>query len=227
LTENRRANIVITTKWPRLLVKGQPVTRAQANEILLRTDDWWFSCNDQSWLNSLEETCAGLGRPRKPGDIPPGEEQVAALSAYYKADDEWRARLGILPLGYLDNSRIASSWAGGPYGWCDWDGTIGCGDYNIGKWPSDDTVTEDWRNIAAAFPYLDLVAQLVEDEGEGGLAGQWRVKDGAVVHNPSPDRRIMDPVDPVFLAFMRPGGERGTTLPRFREALAQVLGAGP
>lgn len=33
------------TKWPRLLVTGQPVTEDQANDILIRTDDWYIVGN--------------------------------------------------------------------------------------------------------------------------------------------------------------------------------------
>jgi hypothetical protein len=42
-------------KWPALLVVGKPVTRAQAMEIILRTDDLYFSSNDRSFDKLLNE----------------------------------------------------------------------------------------------------------------------------------------------------------------------------
>jgi hypothetical protein len=210
------------TKWPRLLVTGEPVTREQANEILIRTDDWWLSTNDHAWEAAVYALAADHGRPRQPER----NAGPAACSAFSKALGDWEVRLGILNLHYLDNARIASSWIGGPKGWCDWDGKIGCSNYNIGKWPTIEEVTEDWQAIAGAFPYLSLHAQLVTDEGEGEVAAMWAVKDGkaALVE---PVERIVDakPDDVEAMAFglmFNAGRERGVSLDRLREALAQV-----
>jgi hypothetical protein len=212
---------VITTKWPRLLVVGQPVTPTQAGEILLRTDDWWISGNDQAWVNDLEDTLADYGRPREPDrrDVDGFQE----FREFYRLHDEWKASLGVLTLHYLQNSRIISTWIGGPHGWCDWDGTIGCSTYNIGKWPSDDEVAEDWQVIAETFPFLDLTAHLVDDEGEGAVAGEWRIRDGKVRHNPDPADVLILPTEPEFTA-LSDGWERGVSVPRLHEALAHLTG---
>jgi hypothetical protein len=37
------------TKWPRLIVVGDDVTEEQANEILVRTNQWWLCSNDRHW----------------------------------------------------------------------------------------------------------------------------------------------------------------------------------
>jgi hypothetical protein len=210
------------TKWPRLLVAGEAVTREQANEILIRTDDWWLSTNDHAWEVAVYALAADYGRPRQPER----NAESAACGDFSKALRDWEARLGILNLHYLDNARIASSWIGGPHGWCDWDGRIGCSNYNIGKWPTVEEVTEDWQAMAAAFPYLSLHAQLITDEGEGEVAATWAVRDGkaALVE---PVERIVDakPDDVegmVFGLMFNAGRERGVSLERLREALAQV-----
>ena len=65
-----------------------------------------------------------------------------------------------------------------PKGWCDWEGNIACRNYNIGKWHTAEEVTEDWLAIAAAFPYLELRAQVITDEGEGEIAAEWAVREG-------------------------------------------------
>ncbi len=215
----------ITTKWPRLLVVGEPVTEAQADEILIRTDSWYLGGNDREWERTLHEVAAEFGWPPEPDRR---TSAAYARIAQYRAAHEWQRALGILELGYLHNARIASSWVGGPHGWCDWSGRIGCSTFNVGKWPSSDEITDDWQAIAEAFPYLDLTAQLVDDEGEGTLAGQWRVKNGAVEHDPEPAEFIAAPSDDVqWMAPLMVGGERGCTIDRFRSALARVVEQAP
>lgn len=201
------------TKWPRLLVTGDPVTSEQANEILIRTNNWWMACNDKPWAE-LVYRLAG---------IEPGQHGMPALSAM----NEFEARAGVLDLHYLHNSRIASAWIGGPHGWCDWDGRIGATNYNIGKWPDVDTVGEDWRAVAAAFPFLRLRAQLAPEEGEKPPVVEWRVANGEAVMA----TEGFDPIAPdqlsdaaVLARLMVRGGERGVDEARLREALTQVLG---
>lgn len=202
------------TKWPRLLVVGEPVTETQANEILVRTDDWMLLGNDREW-EGIVANLAGIERD-KHGTVDWGSRE------------RFRKAMGVLELGYLENGRIYSAWIGGPKGWCDWDGTIGCSTWNIGKWPSHEAVTEDWTAIAAAFPYLDLVAQLVTDEGAGEVAGEWVVRNGEVRFDPEPGPRIRRPevLDDatVLLRFAGVTGERGVDFARLAEALRQVRG---
>lgn len=200
------------TKWPRLLVTGEPVTEQQADEILVRTDNWYHFSNNKQWEQQVDALAAEYGRPL-PG---PGSWALA---------DEWNKQFGILPLGYCDNNQIMSSWVGGPYGWCNWPGQIGCSTYNIGKWPSTEEVTDDWTLIAAAFPYLDLTAQLVNDEGEGQLCGQWRVQAGRCVYDPEPAERIRPVEDASPTFFLPVWREQGVSLERLRQAMDTVRAA--
>ncbi|MER7361877.1 hypothetical protein [Nonomuraea wenchangensis] len=212
------------TKWPRLLVTGEPVTREQANEILIRTDGLDPCINDQAWERTIKALAAEFGRPPA-FDYGRLNGNPDAWREHYAADEAWRASMGILDLHYLGNARIASSWLGGPHGWCDWDGRIGCSNYNIGKWPTTEEVTEEWQAIAAAFPYLTLHAQLVTDEGEGEVAATWAVQGGkaALVE---PIERIAEVHDDVagmaFGLMFNAHRERGVSVARLREALAQV-----
>lgn len=211
------------TKWPRLLVAGDPVTREQANEILIRTDDWRPAVNDQVWESATKHLAAEYGMP-----IEPTGGGIEALRASWAAMRAWRKRMGVLRLQHLGNARIASSWIGGPHGWCDWDGRIGCSTYNVGKWPTVEELTSDWEAIAAAFPYLKLHAQAVTAEGEGEVAATWAVRDGrAALVEPvdlvTPVQQL-DEFDMIGRIFGS-GGERGVTLERLREALAQVAKA--
>ncbi len=206
------------TKWPRLLVTGQTVTEEQANEILIRTSNLWLlHTNDREWTTTVGDVL-GVENGRL-GFWTPESIRAAAEG------------LRCLGLQWLYTSRIASSWIGGPHGWCDWDGTIGCATYNIGKHPDVESVTEEWQAIAAAFPFLDLRAQLVTDEGAGHLAAEWTVSAGrALYREPEPGDDLvtelrelgqMDFLDRLFI-----GGERGVPLPRLRAAVEQVRAAG-
>lgn len=206
------------TKWPRLLVVGESVTREQANEILIRTDDWWFGTNDHAWEQAIYSVAGEYGHP--------GSPYSGQAVGHYAAARAWQERLGVLDLHYLENKRIASSWIGGPHGWCDWDGNIGCSNYNIGKWPSVEAVTEDWTAIAEAFPYLNLHAQLVTDEGEGEVAATWAVRDGKAALVEPAGQLAPVPADDVegmvFGLLYSADRERGVSVERLREALAQV-----
>lgn len=203
------------TKWPRLLVVGESVTHEQANEILIRTNNWWYQhTNDHVW------------------------NVVVAQSAHLKTDDigylvvtrEFRDEIGALNLQYLNNDWIGSSWIGGPKGWCDWSGTVGCSTWNIGKWPSHEEVTEDWKMIAEAFPYLNLRAQLVANEGEDTEpAGEWWIQRGEVVTIDGPTTFLTRSEDPDLLSlingrFYGEHSERGCDVTRLKEALQQVRG---
>lgn len=205
-------------KWPRLIVVGQPVTEEQANEILVRTDDWYLTGNDRHWTR-LVAGVAGIELDEH------GWTRFAPVR-------EFRRSVGVLDLQYLGNDQIISSWIGGPHGWCDWNGAIGCANYNIGKHPSAAEVLDDWRTIATAFPYLDLTSQLVAEEGEADRpAVEFRVSGGRVEVDAAPDKFVGSPVDidtaAVVGRLLLVGGERGVNLIRLRDAVNQVrTGAG-
>lgn len=208
----------LTSKWPRLIVVGEPVDAEQAEEILVRTADWYLSTNDREFERDVYEA---VGVPIDPAHRNYTVPNFHALAA-------WQNAHGVLDLRHLNNHRIASSWIGGPHGWCDWSGTIGTYDYNIGKWPSLDDVHEDAQKIAEAFPYLELKIQLIEDEGEGSIAAQIDVEDGKAKLR-EPEGMFVHPTDwisedPEGFArrLFEPGRERGVELPRLVQAVRRV-----
>jgi hypothetical protein len=217
---------VISTKWPRLLVVGENVTEQQADEILIRTNEWgWLHGNDRAWSAAVEHVAGTYGRPGEV-DKAPGEDHDAWVVRWRAQMDQmraWEERIGVLQLSYLSNEQVMSSWIGGPHGWCNWAGEIGCSTYNLGKWPSEEAVTEDWTAIAAAFPFLDLTAQCVENEGDGALAAEWRVKDGRVEYNPEPQKQLRRIREASLFAVLLPGGERGVSTDRLRQAFATTV----
>ena len=158
-------------KWPALVVAGKRVTEGQAAEILIRTDahvpSFEYGGNDH-------EGCAALDRLfGVPDPLPWSKnddtdevktQKFKAIEARWAAIDGLRRRLGVLEIEYLRNSRIMSAWIGGPHGWCNWNGTIFCNNYNIGKWPHVQGVLKEWETIAAAFPFLSLKAWLYSGE---------------------------------------------------------------
>lgn len=161
-------------KWPGFVVLGKSVSKEQAAEIILRTDSYYFSTNDRAW----DKTCKEILEYPKDEDYDKDDFRS-------KWDDigKWGESIGNIPLEYLDNSWIGSAYIGGPHGWCDWDGNIGCHYGNIGKWPSVKDVKNDWKAIADAFPFLNLECQLYDAE-MGELGAQpivhFIVKDGNV-----------------------------------------------
>lgn len=217
----------IYTKWPRLLVVGESVTEAQANEILIRTNGWrlMFS-NDKVWLRTVVETAAEFGYPPEPERGNNHDAYCAKLPEHWRLMEAWHERIGVVELEYLHNDRVMSAFIGGPHGWCDWTGRIGSTSYNIGKWPNDDDVTSEWQRIAEAFPYLDLTAQCIDEEGADGIAAQWRVVDGTVTYEPAPTDLLTMPTEftdsQILTRILVPGDEQGVPVDRLRQAIAQV-----
>lgn len=93
-----------------------------------------------------------------------GEESKIALEEYRNRISNFNNSIGKLELNYLDNNQILTCMATGPYGWCDWEGNIGCNTFNVGKWPEPIDIYEDWVIIAEAFPFLDLTCQILDQE---------------------------------------------------------------
>lgn len=201
-------------KWSALTVVGASVTREQAAEIIVRTNDWFLGTNDRAWE---ADVMGALGVPltRENGYTQVSWGKVVAATE----------RLGGLSLEYLRNSRVMSAWVGGPHGWCDWDGTIGSSNYNVGKWPSVKAVRAEWARIAEAFPFLDLRAQLWSGEtSEEGIVPlvEFVVRRGKV-RATSPKKPVGVPCQAEQLTDLRaPGRERGCDLPTLRWALGIV-----
>lgn len=184
-------------KYPGLLVVGKRVTRNQAAEILLRTDNWRAYVNDTEWIQLVD---AAIGMSRA----------------------DFAESIGVLELSYLHNYQIGHILARGPHGWCDWDGTIGCTGYNLhGKWPHVEDVLRDWKDIAETFPYLDLRCQLLNKHASGcdGIPkalAEFVVANGSVdMVNPGP--LIRDPAE-----MPEATTERGCSIRRLRGAIAML-----
>jgi len=222
-------------KWPALLVVGKPVTREQAMEIILRTDDLYFSSNDRTFNKLLNEYFYDI---EVTDELYGGENKAIAKKLNIQENDynsiwnykeQKNSEIKSLDLEYLQNSRIVSSWIGGAHGWCDWNGNIGTSNYNIGKWPSVEEVYNDWIQIAEAFPFLELTCQLQNSEsGDDDVIAvpvvEYRIKDGKVeMFNPTElitESKFGD--EDMFRRFSDPYSERGCTIDMFREAVDYV-----
>jgi hypothetical protein len=201
-------------KWPAIVVVGENVTLEQASEIIIRTNGGlWFSCNDHEWEKMLYEAL----NVKLTGDYPrPDYADLELAQGVYSVLEE---------VEYLSNDRIASCYVGGPNGWCDWDGTIGVNDKNIGKWPSCEDVFEEWKTIARAFPFLNLQCQLFDKEhceDNPQVLIQFDVADANVV--PSIPEKAFEigwfNIDAA--TFNSPHRERGCTIEQFKEALDRI-----
>lgn len=174
-------------KWPRLIVVGESITPAQAEQVIVRTDSGYLHCNDRPWEKAARKIM-GLYDFMEDRDESRLDERGYILSGINQ-EREARTALGMLELHYLHNTQIAGAWiGGGTQGWCHWDGRVGSASWNIGKWPSVEEVTEDWKRIAAAFPFLDLRSQVASMVGDNLLRdprvwGTWTIKGGEVHFN--------------------------------------------
>ena len=220
-------------KWPGLLVVGKTVTREQAMEIIIRTDSLWFTSNDYEFSRELNNYLYDVNIDKSGYDK---ENDAIADKLGLDRNNSWNsiwnykeskmAEVGQISLNYLDNDRIISSWIGGPKGWCNWSGRILADNFNIGKWPSVQDVYNDWVNIAKAFPFLDLKAQLLSTEigdmdNEPEVVVQFNVKDGKVKMTQT-KKLLTQPKELDFssmLNFGNPHRERGCTIEMFKEAV--------
>jgi hypothetical protein len=224
-------------KWPAFVVVGKPVTKEQAMEILIRTDSLCFSSNDREFDRELKESLFEV-KIEKSGFqteddaikdlLGIKEEDPLGWKKLWDYKDKRREEAGALPLVYLGNSQIVSSWIVGPHGWCDWRGNIGCNNYNIGKWPSVERVYEEWELIAKTFPFLELTCQLMgheagygPEDGEDIPVIEFRIKNGKV-KMANPDKAIKNThfgTEDIMERFGNPRAERGCTIEMFKKAL--------
>lgn len=158
-------------KWPRLVVRGEPVAKDLAAEIIVRTSGLRFWSNDKG----LQRRCyKAVGLASK--------ELDSIGYPDWQAEARVKKELGVLELEFLNNAMVTSSYVDGPHGWIDWEGMVGCSGFSIGKWPDHESVLSEWRLIASTWPELVLTCQLQDDET--GLyvepLAQYQVADGAV-----------------------------------------------
>ena len=173
------------TKWPLLLVSDQKVNQELAAEIIIRTSYIEVSTNNKDFKNKVNKE---FGIPSEVNYNLPLSERITEIDNRLKMIDKIKNELGILDLEYLTNNQIASSFIGGPYGWINWQGQIGCNSFNIGKWPSHERVLCEWELIAKEWPELNFRSQLVPDEGDAEFpAVEYVIDHGkvTVIENPT------------------------------------------
>lgn len=199
-------------KWPAMVVVGNTITREQAAEILIRTNSFPPSINDDEWSAQIHEA---FGIPLDDGTY---------SQPRWDAWDAMCRTFAILPIDYLHNSRIASAYVGGPHGWCDWNGTIFTNSYNIGKYPSVEDVRDEWKLILKAFPFLNLTCVLFDRETceTGGVPiVSYTVRNKRVTVTLSPKFTIptVDNFESTILNLGAPGRERGCSLETLKSAI--------
>lgn len=178
--QNESWKNVSLPKWPQMLVAGKPVTVEQAQDIILRTDDFltdvsdYRGGNNHRWNAWAADVLGYAGLKEKLGQN------------LWEFQSRLREALGHVSTEYVSNSWASCAFIYGPHGWCHPDGTIAHVD-NVGKWPSAEEVHADWVRLAQAFPWLDLAATLMSEESSGGPDGEvgapvvtFIVKDGGV-----------------------------------------------
>lgn len=145
-------------KWPQMRVWGPAITPQRAAEIIVRTDSFFawngLGGNNHGFDRGL---CHRLGLPYQDYGRSDNWEEI------YQAWDAFRKEIGFIPTEYVHNGWISNAFIFGPSGWCHPDGTIHFV-HNVGKWPSVQEVLDDWARIAAAWPFLDLDACLMNEE---------------------------------------------------------------
>jgi hypothetical protein len=123
------------SKWPQMIVTGEPVTVEQAQEIIRRTDRFFaYPHSNNKQYDDLVRSMLWL-------------PQDALLREY------WQETWGYIGTQYVKNDWIASSYIGGAHGWCHPNGTIAFHD-NVGTYPTRADILRDWLEIAHAFPFL-------------------------------------------------------------------------
>lgn len=139
-------------KWSRMVIIGDKVSSDQAAEIILRTSDLEFMCDDHIWRQQLHRELCILPETTK--------DHWYSININKLRNIE--KSLGIIDLYFLRNYRIASNDI---HGWCSWDGIIG-GDYIIGKYPNASIIFGEWKDIAINWPFIKLKCQLWNDDDD-------------------------------------------------------------
>lgn len=144
-------------KWTTMLIKGNTITKEQAMEVLVRTNDWGDFEHSEKEIEELY-----IAIEKYFINFLPPEEQISGFN-FYENKDLFFSTLKILDFSNIHNTKIHSK-----RGWLDWNGKIFSNNYNLGKWPSALYVYEDIKNLVNNFNFIKyLDVQLVE-ELEGG-----------------------------------------------------------
>lgn len=193
-------------KWPLLLVDGERISPEQADQVIIRTT-WLEGAHgpDEQWNKAIRHAF-GVRIPAYRNWYLRNRRRTPTNDNYWEMEStQWDTaaqRLGVLPLNYMHNDRIATTYCDGPHGWCEWGGLVRS--YGMGltcKWPTLGEVDEEWRMIAGAFPFLSLKAQLVKTEWDfeaGVITGYtplvtWIVHGGVAALHAEPGPLILQP----------------------------------
>jgi len=153
-------NRVDLPKWPQMIVRGRSVSKEQAENIIIRTDNFWRHHGSNGNNHDFErDVCKSVGAPRVVYNNPNQD-----WDQYYMDWGQFYITIDYCSTNYVHNDWISSCFAGGPHGWCHPDGTILFND-NVGKWPDAQDILQDWQLIAQKWPFLDLEVALMSGEG--------------------------------------------------------------
>lgn len=167
-------------KWPQCVIWGEKITIDQAKEILARTDSFFVQgplSNNHEWDDKMK---AFIKFPD--ADDYKGSDDQIDWHRYWEEKAAYREAHNLINLSYLDNNYISSCYIDGVNGWCHPNGTIFF-NQNVGKYPSWDELENDCKDIAKAFPFLDMKICLFNGEtGEDGTkaVGGFVIKKGKV-----------------------------------------------
>lgn len=190
----------VLPKWPQMIVSGKSVTIDQAKDIIFRTDHFLLDADQYSGGNNRQfnqyyRDISGLTRLQVEATHIDGSKFIATN---WDLQDRIKNQLNVVSTEYVRNDWASSCFVFGPHGWCHPDGTIWFED-NVGKWPSVQEILQDWQELAAAFPYLDLHVSLMSGESSDENTEpvvNIRVENGQAyltapdisVHNKMPDK---------------------------------------
>lgn len=173
----------VTTKWPGLLIWGEPVSEEYALEVIRRTDYSHMhnvTTNDNEFENEFQWLVFGAVRNYADFNTNP-----VSRDAYWSAVDSAYNALGALELDHLAQEWIATCYVGGNNGWMHPDGKI-LNFKNFGKWPSVDEIQQELDMIVRAFPDLCMnlawwdkeYSQVIDNNWTDEPSGGWIVDKG-------------------------------------------------
>lgn len=146
----------IQSKWPLILITGQPLTHEQTIDVIMRTDDNITKLSNASWGNNRSFF----------------EQRLSRFSQFFDSPDMayfmiklLRKRLGVIELEYLKNLLISSIDIEGASAWIYETGEIYY--HNpIGKYPTREELLADCKQIATAFPYIKMAVTVFDKESK-------------------------------------------------------------
>lgn len=220
-------------KWPQLMLVGEPVTREQALNIILRTDPFMYGDGFTNHRKFQRDFYRDSGLDR--GFIFEPGHPIEDLPRISRLGEALEHHLGRIELHYVISEWTASAFVLGPHGFCSPEGELFFQD-NVGKWPDVQDVYEDFVRLAKAFPFLDFKATLYDGE-----SCEWEdrplspvvsfvVKDGEVTLTDEDFGLHQSRRPQVFRSLMSDRGEIGMpedmlqqVIARLREATNAIL----